>query len=109
MQAASDVFLGYCAGSDGRDYYWRQLRDMKGSADVAALTVGELSSYGAACAWTLALAHANTGDRFQIAGYLGTGAVFDGALAESALGYAEQNAADYGAFKKAIADGVLTT
>jgi uncharacterized protein (DUF2252 family) len=109
MQAASDVFLGYCAGSDGRDYYWRQLRDMKGSADVAALTVGELSSYGAACAWTLALAHANTGDRFQIAGYLGTGAVFDGALAEFALGYAGQNAADYGAFKKAIADGVLTT
>jgi len=109
MQAASDVFLGYCAGSDGRDYYWRQLRDMKGSADVAAMTVGELASYGAACAWTLALAHANTGGRFQIAGYLGTGTVFDGALAEFALGYAEQNAADYGAFKQAIADGVLTT
>jgi uncharacterized protein (DUF2252 family) len=109
MQAASDVFLGYCTGTDGRDYYWRQLRDMKGSADIAAMTVDELASYGVSCAWTLALAHANTGDRFQIAGYLGTGTVFDAAIAEFALGYAEQNAADYGAFQEAISDGVLAT
>ena len=99
MQAASDVFLGYCAGPDGRDYYWRQLRDMKGSADIAAMTVTELAAYGAACAWTLALAHANTGDRFQIAGYLGTGPVFDRAIGEFALAYARQNAADYARVK----------
>jgi uncharacterized protein (DUF2252 family) len=109
MQAASDVFLGYCAGPDGRDYYWRQLRDMKGSADIAAMTARELGSYGVACAWTLALAHANTGDRFQIAGYLGTGTVFDAAIGEFALGYAEQNSADYDAFKQAITDGALTS
>jgi uncharacterized protein (DUF2252 family) len=107
MQAASDVFLGFCAGPDGRDYYWRQLRDMKGSADIAAMTVAELGSYGAACAWTLALAHANTGDRFQIAGYLGSGKAFDGAIGQFALDYAEQNASDYAEFKQAIAKGVL--
>jgi uncharacterized protein (DUF2252 family) len=102
MQAASDVFLGYCAGGDGHDYYWRQLRDMKGSADVAAMSAAELGQYGAACAWTLALAHANTGDRFQIAGYLGSGDVFDSAIADFALAYAQQNAADYAEFTKVM-------
>jgi uncharacterized protein (DUF2252 family) len=102
MQAASDVFLGYCAGADGRDYYWRQLRDMKGSVDTTAMTAKVLGQYGAACAWTLAMAHANTGDRFQIAGYLGTSDTFDQAIADFALAYAQQNAADYARFTAAL-------
>jgi uncharacterized protein (DUF2252 family) len=105
MQAASDVFLGYCAGLDGRDYYWRQLRDMKGSVNVATMTADELGAYGAACAWTLALAHANTGDRFRISGYLGTGDVFDLAIADFAMAYAGQNAKDYAEFQRFLATG----
>src|SRR5262249_9198092 len=81
MQAASDVLLGWQRGSDGLDYYWRQLRDMKGRANVAAMTAATLRSYAALCGWTLAHGHARSGDRVQIAAYLGGSDRFDRAIA----------------------------
>ncbi len=86
MQATSDIFLGWLTSPedlDGRvrDYYVRQLRDWKGSAEVDAMTAEELISYGRLCGATLARAHARSGDRIAIAAYLGSGDVFDRALA----------------------------
>lgn len=109
MQAASDSFLGWTKGNDGRHYYWRQLRDMKGSADVTLMSARELAFYGGACAWALALAHANTGDRIQIAGYLGSGTVFDLAIADFAIAYAAQNDLDHKAFQQHAGQRVTRT
>src|SRR5215211_4808139 len=81
MQAASDIFLGWFRGTEGRDFYWRQLRDMKGSANVESMTPDELVIYAGLCGWTLARAHARSGDRVQIAGYLGKSERFDVAIA----------------------------
>jgi hypothetical protein len=109
MQAASDVFLGWLrvAGLDGveRDYYIRQLRDWKGSLEIDEMEPEGMRIYGTWCAWTLARAHACTGDRVAIAAYLGRGTVFDQAIAEFALAYAEQNDHDYAALKAAVASG----
>jgi hypothetical protein len=76
MQAASDIFLGWTEGVDGRHYYWRQLRDMKGSADIEAMEPTGMSAYARACGWTLARAHARTGDPIAIAAYLGKSGKF---------------------------------
>ncbi|MBW8482835.1 DUF2252 domain-containing protein [Actinomadura parmotrematis] len=98
MQSSSDPFLGWSPGGDGRFYYWRQYRDMKGSADVTAMPPRALRLYARACGRGLALAHARTGDRLRIAGYIGRGEVFCRAVAAFGLAYAERNAADHREF-----------
>ena len=77
MQAASDIFLGWFRGTEGRDFYWRQLKDMKGSAKVESMSPDELVLYAGLCGWALARAHARSGDRVQIAAYLGKSERFD--------------------------------
>ncbi|MBF9068865.1 DUF2252 domain-containing protein [Streptacidiphilus fuscans] len=108
MQAAGDIFLGWATGPGGRHFYWRQLRDMKGSVEIGKLTASELARYGEVCGRTLARAHARSGDRAAIAGYLGHGNAFDRAIAEWALSYADQTAADHAALLAAVADGRIT-
>ena len=112
MQAASDIFLGWYRGigMDGveRDFYVRQLRDGKGSIDVATLDEEGLTVYGGICAWTLARAHARSGDRVAIAAYLGTSRSFDDAVATYAAAYADQNTRDHQALLDAIASGRIT-
>lgn len=107
-QAASDIFLGWMTGPGQRHFYWRQLRDMKGSAEVETMSPATLRDYARLCGRALARAHARSGDRIAIAGYLGTSDVFDRAVADFALTYAEQNADDYSALGAAIAVGVVT-
>ncbi|MCP2336325.1 DUF2252 domain-containing protein [Actinomadura rupiterrae] len=102
LQSVSDVFLGWSA--DGaHDYYWRQLRDMKGSVDVTSMNEYGLGLYARLCGGTLAVAHANTGPRLRIAGYLGRSDTFDDAIADFAMAYADQNDKDYAVFKSAVA------
>ena len=112
MQAASDIFLGWerIQGIDGnqRDFYVRQLRDWKGSVDVETMQVDGLLLYAKMCGWTLARAHARSGDRIAIAAYLGKGDVFDRAIAEFSATYADQNTKDFATLQSAIADGRLT-
>jgi hypothetical protein len=105
MQAASDIFLGWLRGGEGRDYYWRQLRDMKGSAKVEGMSPDELAIYGRLCGWVLARAHARSGDRVQIAAYLGKSERFDGAIADFAKGYADQTERDHAALCAALKSG----
>jgi len=111
MQASSDIFLGWVriTGLDNqlRDFYLRQLWDWKVSADPANITSANLGMYGGLCAWTLARAHARSGDRIAIASYLGTSATFDDAIASFAEAYADQNERDYEEFSAACKDGVL--
>ena len=112
MQAASDIFLGWirvARGLDGQqhDYYVRQLRDWKFSFNVAGMPPDWLELYGSYCGWTLARAHAKTGDRFAIAGYLGASDVFDQAVADFAASYADQNERDYSVLLEAIKSGSL--
>jgi uncharacterized protein (DUF2252 family) len=109
MQAASDIFLGWqrVMGRDGvrRDYYVRQFHDGKGSAVIEALSDLGLEEYGAICGWTLARAHARSGDRVAIGAYLGGGTVFDRAMVDFAASYADVNERDYAAFAAAVRDG----
>jgi uncharacterized protein (DUF2252 family) len=109
MQAASDIFLGWerNAGVDGvpRDYYMRQLWDWKYSAVIETMTPQIMGVYGQMCGWTLALAHARSGDRIAIGSYLGKSDRFDQAIASFARAYAEQNDLDYRALIDAIASG----
>jgi uncharacterized protein (DUF2252 family) len=112
MQAASDIFLGWQQDSDldgvPRDYYIRQLWDGKASADLATMPPTVLPVYGQMCGWTLARAHARSGDRIAIGAYLGTGDVFDKAMVEFAFRYAAQNAQDYRVVSDAVGDGRLS-
>jgi uncharacterized protein (DUF2252 family) len=108
MQASSDIYLGWTRGPRGRDFYWRQLRDMKGSAEVEAMTPLGLSAYARACGWTLARAHARSGDPVATAAYLGDGDGFDRAITDFAVRYADQNERDYREFVAAIKSGRLT-
>jgi hypothetical protein len=109
MQAASDIMLGWLhtVGLDGleRDFYIRQLWDAKGSAIVEALEPNAMEAYGELCGWTLAKAHARSGDAIAIGSYLGTGDVFDRAMARFAEAYADQNERDYEALKQAVESG----
>jgi uncharacterized protein (DUF2252 family) len=109
MQAAPDIMLGWerIVTIDGqeRDFYIRQLWDEKGSAEVELMDPPELAAYGRVCGWTLARAHARSGDRIAIAAYLGNGRSFDRAMATFAERYAEQNETDYTALKKAAESG----
>jgi uncharacterized protein (DUF2252 family) len=112
MQASSDIFLGWhhVTGIDGveRDFYMRQLWDWKFSADLDRMRPETFPAYAKMCAWTLARAHARTGDPVALASYLGTSDVFDRALGEFAIRYADQNDRDHAALIDAIKDGRLT-
>ncbi|MBK7674125.1 MAG: DUF2252 domain-containing protein [Candidatus Accumulibacter sp.] len=107
MQGASDMFLGWTTGSNGRDYYFRQLRDVKISAIVEGWDVDRLATYSRLCARALARAHARSGDAALIAGYMGSSATFDDAICEFAVEYSDQNQRDYRAFVKAVREGRL--
>ncbi|NUR03667.1 MAG: DUF2252 domain-containing protein [Streptomyces sp.] len=107
LQAGSDIFLGWMSGPQGRAFYWRQLRDMKGSADVAGMSPAELLGYARLCGTALARAHARSGDRIAIAAYLGGADTFEQAVADFALAYADQTAADHAALGAAVAAGVV--
>jgi uncharacterized protein (DUF2252 family) len=109
MQAVGDIFLGWLrvSGIEGadRDFYLRQLRDWKGSLEVEEMLPRGLRLYAELCGWTLARAHARTGDRIAIAAYLGSGRSFDDALVHFAEAYADQNARDHRALVTAITEG----
>ena len=104
-QSASDIFLGWSNGPQGGTFYWRQLRDWKGSVNVDTMDPAHLMAYGELCAWTLAKGHARSGDPAAIAAYLGKKDRFDIAMADFAEAYEAQNEADYAAMKKAADDG----
>jgi uncharacterized protein (DUF2252 family) len=110
MQASSDIFLGWqrtAAGLDGlsRDFYVRQLRDWKFSLDIDAMQPRGLKAYAGLCGWTLARAHARSGDRIAIAAYLGQSDAFDQAIADFAATYADQNQRDYEDLVAAVKSG----
>jgi uncharacterized protein (DUF2252 family) len=110
MQAASDIFLGWLhvdAGIDGvaRDFYARQLKDWKASAAIESMTPRGMAAYGRLCGWTLARAHARSGDRIAMASYLGTSDTFDRALLAFSQAYAERNKSDYKELAKAVKSG----
>jgi uncharacterized protein (DUF2252 family) len=104
MQAASDIFLG-AAWWRGRDYYVRQLRDMKGAVDTATLDIDALQRYVELCGWTLARAHARAGRAATIAGYVGGGSVFDDAIVRFAVAYADQTERDHALLVEAVRSG----
>ena len=112
MQAASDIFLGWqrVTGFDGqvRDFYLRQLRDWKGSAEVETMSASLMAMYSRVCGATLARAHARSGDRIAIASYLGGSDAFDRAIADFSASYADQNERDYQALVDAVDSGRLT-
>jgi hypothetical protein len=105
MQTASDVFLGWTRGKNGRDFYLRQLRDTKMSAIIEDWDTKMLRQYGRMCAHALARAHARSGDAAMISGYMGAGQTFDDAIGEFAVEYSAQNRNDYRAFVQAIRKG----
>jgi uncharacterized protein (DUF2252 family) len=112
MQAASDIFLGWLhvkSGLDGkpRDFYVRQLKDWKGSAEIEQMVPEGMATYGKLCGWTLARAHARSGDRIAIAAYLGNGDSFDRAIVEFSKAYADQNELDYQALTEAVNSGKI--
>ncbi len=106
MQAASDIFLGWTRGQEANRFlYWRQLRDMKGSADVESLKPFGLTFYARTCGWTLARAHARSGDAVALAAYLGSDVGFDRSITDFSERYADQNERDYQAFVEAVRSG----
>jgi uncharacterized protein (DUF2252 family) len=110
MQAVSDIFLGWVhvtSGMDGqsRDFYVRQLKDWKGSAEIEQMIPDGMSVYGHLCGWTLARAHARSGDRIALASYLGGGSAFDRAILEFSKAYADQNQIDYKRLTDAVQSG----
>jgi len=108
MQAASDIFLGWTKGLDvNRHFYWRQLRDMKGSALVELMAPVTLGYYAQLCGWTLARAHARSGDPVAMAEYLGPDDAFDRSITDFSERYADQNEHDYEEFVKAVRSGRL--
>jgi hypothetical protein len=108
MQGATDIFLG-CARTKKHDYYLRQFRDMKVSAEVDTFQPSTLIGYAEMCGWALARAHAKAGDAAMIAGYLGSTDRFDNALAGYSEAYADQAERDYSAFQAAVRSGRLST
>ncbi|QLY33018.1 DUF2252 domain-containing protein [Nocardia huaxiensis] len=107
-QAAGDIFLGWATGPDGNFYYWRQLRDMKGSVTIEDMSAEQLRQYAILCGHTLARGHARSGDRVAISAYLGGSDGFDRAMGEFALAYADQTARDYETLLAGIDSGRIT-
>jgi hypothetical protein len=107
MQPASDLFLGWATGAEGRHFYVRQLRDVKLSPLVETYDAPMLSIYGKACGWVLARAHAKAGDPWAISGYLGKSGQFDAAMGKFALAYADQAERDHAALKAAVGAGIV--
>jgi uncharacterized protein (DUF2252 family) len=108
MQAASDIYLGWTKGVQAdRYFYWRQLRDMKGSAVVEEMSPKGLLLYARFCGWTLARAHARSGDPVAIATYLGDDGTFDRSITDFSKRYSDQNERDYQAFLDAVRSGRL--
>ena len=108
MQAASDIYLGWTKGvQENRYLYWRQLRDMKGSVVVENMVPYGMGLYAGLCGWTLARAHARSGDPVAIAAYLGKSDTFDTAITDFSVRYAEQNDRDFEAFAEAVHSGRL--
>ena len=105
MRSASDIFLGWTRGRNGRDFYVRQLRDMKLSAIVEGWDVDLLRAYGKVCGWALARAHARSGDPVKISGYMGLSTTLDDAICEFAVNYADRNQRDYRRFVRAVREG----
>jgi uncharacterized protein (DUF2252 family) len=109
MQASSDIFLGWAKGEQANRYfYWRQLRDMKGSAEVEAMIPEGLVFYARICGWTLARAHARSGDPAAIAAYLGSSDQFDRSITGFSARYADQNEQDYQEFTDAVHTGRIS-
>jgi hypothetical protein len=107
MQASSDIMLGW-RRIEGFDFYARQLKDWKGSLNVEAMNRHDLTGYARLCGWTLARAHARSGDRIASAAYLGSGDVFDRAMVAFAEAYADQNERDHAALVAAVDSGRVT-
>jgi len=107
LQSASDVFLGWTRDDQGRDYYFRQLRDMRMKIDVEKMPRQDRIEYSELCGWALARSHARAGDAARIAGYLGKNSAFDKAVGKFAAAYADQSEADRAALVKAIRAGRL--
>ena len=107
MQASSDIFLGWAQSDSGHDFYLRQLRDMKTSVEIEGMSQTDLSGYANLCGWALARAHARSGNRFLISGYLGRSDTFDRAIADFAMTYADQTEQDYKALTEVIKVGRL--
>jgi uncharacterized protein (DUF2252 family) len=113
MQATGDIFLGWlhvdsALDNRSRDFYFRQLKDWKGSAEIGQMVPEAMSAYGKLCGWTLARAHARTGDRIAIAAYVGNGDSFDRAIVEFSNAYADQNERDYQELAAAVKSGRIT-
>jgi uncharacterized protein (DUF2252 family) len=109
MQTASDPFLGWTSTPAGNHYYWRQFRDWKLSVDVSLLDAEGLTDYGRLCSWTLAKAHARSGDRGAICAAIGSSKAFAAAMLEQAVGHADQAQLDYQALLTRIASGEIAT
>jgi hypothetical protein len=107
MQSASDIFLGWTEGVEGRQHYIRQLKDMKIKPLVEVFTPGVMREYADVCGWTLAHAHARSGEPARISGYLGKGDKFDEAIADFASAYADQTERDHDVLLRAVRAGKL--
>ena len=108
LQSASDLFLGWASDDQGRDFYFRQLRDMKATVRVEGMSASELAEYGAQCGHALAHGHAKAADPALISGYLGRGDAFDRAVTSFALTYADQTERDHAVMVRAVQSGRLT-
>ncbi|MBN3950899.1 MAG: DUF2252 domain-containing protein [Nostoc sp. NMS7] len=107
MQEASDIFLGWTRGDSGHDFYLRQLRDMKTSVEIEGMSETDLRGYSHLCGWALARSHARSVKRFIISAYLGQSDIFERAIANFAVAYADQTERDYKALADAVAAGHL--
>ena len=107
MQSASDLFLGWTESKLGRQFYVRQLKDMKIKMLVEVFTPGVMRQYAEACGWTLARAHARSGEPAKISGYLGKSDAFDQAIADFSIAYADQSKSDHETLLKAVSAGKL--
>jgi uncharacterized protein (DUF2252 family) len=107
LQSASDLFLGWAGDEEKRDFYFRQLRDMKTSVKLEGMTASAFAKYAGLCGWALARAHAKAGDPATVSGYLGRGDAFDRAVASFAVSYADQTERDHAAMSAAVKDGRL--
>ena len=107
MQTVSDIFLGWTKSKDGINYYIRQLRDMKASANIEKFTPQLLEDYASLCGWALAKSHAKAGRSPEITGYIGESDVFSKAVADFAIRYADQTGADFALLKTAEKNGLI--